>query len=345
MQIFCKNRVNLQFPRSELLLDPRILGKGTDHCVFISHAHTDHLPSSRKKPATLSPIVCSKATARLFQNRKGYEITTQTSWSNDEFKIEAITSGHTFDSTAASITNLATQEKIIYTGDINTESRGYLEGYKPSKCDILILEATYGSKKYQFPSFEEQIKLARDYISEQLAQGYPVALLGYALGKAQLLNYCLGDLADIRFSQKTIWEMEQIHRELGLDLYETQQISKEQAEMPVFQREPGLLFFTHFGGKNSFLSQLKKKYNLKVVGFSGWLLNQRNYTYRRSIDAGFAISDHADFAKLLEIVRKSSPTKIFTIYGSPEKLAFELRKEGFNAIPLKKCQMTMDAFF
>lgn len=169
-------------------------------------------------------------------------------------------------------------------------------------------------------------------------------MLGYALGKAQLLNYCLGDLADKRFSQKGIWEMEQIHRELGLNLYETHQISEELMKKSVLCKEPCLLFSTHFGGQNSLLGRLKKKYNLKVVGFSGWLLNQKNYWYHKSIDAGFPLSDHADFHKLLEIVRKSSPDKIFTIYGSPEKLAFELQKEGFNAIPLKKCQMTMDTF-
>ncbi|MHA1435034.1 MAG: hypothetical protein ACTSO7_14430, partial [Candidatus Heimdallarchaeota archaeon] len=119
MIITCKNRINLNFKSSKLLLDPKLIDPTAD-CIFISHGHTDHLPTSRRKPPNIPPIVCSEATAKIFEERKGYSINHQSSFSNDEFSIVTTPNGHTYDSTVAVITDLETQKRIVYTGDINT---------------------------------------------------------------------------------------------------------------------------------------------------------------------------------------------------------------------------------
>ncbi|HUT80912.1 MAG TPA: hypothetical protein VMZ29_06895 [Candidatus Bathyarchaeia archaeon] len=344
MNIFCKNRINIHLSSSQINLDPQIINSQVD-CNFISHAHTDHLPTSKKKPAFSPLTVCSKATARLFYERMGYNIDQKDSWSNDDFTITAVPGGHTFDSTVAEITDHSTNQLIVYTGDVNIEDRGYLAGYIPKKCDILILEATWGDKHYQFPSFKEQINKARDYIQTQIDKGYPVAILGYPLGKAQLLNHSLGDLCENRYSGKSVWVMEQVHKELGLTLYDTIKLPENFSEENTSLNQPWLLFYTHRGASDPTLSKLKRKFNLKIVGFSGWAKDEVNYKYRMGVDAAFMISDHSDYLSLLKLVEKADPKKIFTVFGNANELARDLQKEGFQATPLKEGQATLENFF
>jgi Cft2 family RNA processing exonuclease len=312
-------------------------------CVFVSHAHSDHLPTSRKKPKLPPTAVCSVATERLFFERMGYRLDQHLSWSNDDFTIRAVPGGHTFDSTVAEITNNQTNQLIIYTGDVNVEPRGYLEGFKPKKCDILIIEATWGDKNYQFPSFNKQIEHIRNYIQNELDKGNPIALLGYAIGKSQLLNYCLGDLCDSRFSTEKIWKMEQVHRELGLDLFPTDKLPNDFQEMST-DDGPFLLFHT-LKANDPMLRVLKKKCNLKIIGFSGWAKNGEIYKRQMGMDAAYPISDHSDYRKLLEIIQKCQASKIYTVFGNAKKLARDLRQEGFNAIPLIEGLTTLDHFF
>ncbi|NHJ46201.1 MAG: hypothetical protein FK733_00300 [Asgard group archaeon] len=342
MNITCKNRINIRFDNSKLLLDPKKMDP-IAACIFVSHAHSDHLPTSRKKPMIPPTTVCSVATERLFFERMGYHLEQHDSWSNDDFTIKTLPGGHTFDSTVAEIIDHSTNQTIIYTGDVNVENRGYLEGFQPKKCDILIIEATWGDKNYQFPSFDDQIKQARNYIQNELDKGNPVALLGYALGKSQLLNYCLGDLCDTRYSSKSIWKMEQVHRELGLELFETNEIPNDYQTL-ANENGPWLLFHTHTSRKDPVLQTLKQKHNLKVIGFSGWAKNGY-YKIQMGADASYTISDHSDYSNLIEIIRKSQASKIYTVFGNSKQLANDLQKEGFNAIPLQEGVSTLDNFF
>ncbi|TET31048.1 MAG: hypothetical protein E3J70_03145 [Candidatus Heimdallarchaeota archaeon] len=344
MNIFCKNRINLKFKNSELLLDPKVMDSNAS-CIFVSHAHMDHLPRSKRKPNFIPTAVCSEATARLFFERMGYRVQQNNVWKNDEFEIKTLPGGHTFDSTVAEIIDLESNQNIIYTGDINVEDRGYLKGFVPKKCDILILEATWGDRDYRFPSFDKQIEQAKEFIRNELEKGYPVALLGYPLGKSQLLNYCLGNLCETRYSSNSIWKMEQVHKELGLELFETKKLPQNPDEEALVGNSPWLLFYNHIGNRDPTLSKLKTKYNLKVVGFSGWAKNLESYKYRMGADAAFTISDHSDYSSLLEIVKKSNPSKIFTVFGNAQDLARDLQKDGFNAVPLKEGQSTLDNFF
>lgn len=313
--------------------------------MFVSHAHYDHLPRSKKKPITVPPTVCSKATARLFQERIGYSLNHYDFWENDEYKLETVPGGHTFDSTVAKITNKENGNVVVYTGDVNLEDRAYLTGFKPIKCNVLILEATWGDKNYHFPTYEHQIKLAREYIQKQLDQGYPVALLGYALGKAQLLNYSFGDLCGERYSTNSIWHMEQTHKELGLNLYSTKLLAKDKLDVDLDANKPWILFHSHTSARDKTLAYLKRKYNLKVIGFSGWAKNQDQYKYRMGADAAYVVSDHSDYSSLLKIIEQSSPEKIFTVFGQAAELAKELQKDGLNAVPLSQGQSTLESFF
>ena len=58
-----------------------------------------------------------------------------------------------------------------------------------------------------------------------------------------------------------------------------------------------------------------KKFNPHAVGVcSGWM-QVRGNARRRNVDAGFALSDHADWNGLLEAVRATGAERVFVTHG------------------------------
>src|SRR5919199_1308075 len=56
----------------------------------------------------------------------------------------------------------------------------------------LIIESTFGRAEYVFPQLEEIIHKTNKVISDMYDLGVPVILMGYPLGKAQLLTALFG---------------------------------------------------------------------------------------------------------------------------------------------------------
>jgi len=52
-------------------------------------------------------------------------------------------------------------------------------------------------------------------------------------------------------------------------------------------------------------------------------------------DQAFPLSDHCDFAELLEVIRRSGADKVYTVHGFPADFAKHLRKRGVRAHALQ----------
>ena len=56
---------------------------------------------------------------------------------------------------------------------------------------------------------------------------------------------------------------------------------------------------------------------------------------RRSVDRGFALSDHADWPALLETIRETGASRVLVTHGYAVPLAHRLRELGFEAEALE----------
>jgi DNA ligase-1 len=63
---------------------------------------------------------------------------------------------------------------------------------------------------------------------------------------------------------------------------------------------------------------------------SGWA-HDPSARYRYGADAAFCLSDHADYADLLEYVNRAQPKKVYTVHGHASGFASELRRLGYHA--------------
>jgi len=282
-------------------------GKGDIN--FISHAHTDHLIKKNGR------VICSDETKELAKIRIGVDFEIE-----QHPKLRMINAGHVLGSKALIIDD---EKKIVYTGDFCLKKRNFLEGFKPEKCDILIIESTFANPDYAFPEINEIKKELKDYIEDN--HEYNINLLGYSLGKAQQICQIIKDLKIPAFVDPTIKKINDVHKKFGVNI--NQKIFTKETKEPFVLISP-------------FNKRIK---NAKKVGFSGWAVNPE-YKYRLGLDKAFPLSDHADFYDIIKCVKKSEPETIFTYHGFSEELARFLKLEGFNAIPLQKKQTILNNF-
>ncbi len=174
---------------------------------FVSHGHTDHLPTAM----TGKQLLCSDVTLKMLQHRVKRK-NPVTLFQDDSF--EMIPSGHTLGSKMLHLK----EHCILYTGDMNPE-KSYCGEAKYVRCKTLIIESTFGNPRYVFPKRTEVLKEIVDFVKGQEQVMFDV----YPFGKAQELCY-LFDKHKIPF-----WigdSVQKIHETLNLGFrYETNDAS------------------------------------------------------------------------------------------------------------------------
>lgn len=235
-----------------------------------------------------------------------------------ELSMRLISSGHILGGSQLVLEN---GFKVVYTSDINLEGGATCGKADIEKCDVLIMETTFGSPIFEFPSRKEVVSEIRDWIDEKLSRNIAPVLLGYSLGKAQeLICYLSGDY-QIETHQ-AVYGNNRKYEALGVDLggYRL---------FPGPERGDRVIIFPP-GARNS---PLLKGLRCSMAMASGWAV--LGGTKRRmKVDEAFPLSDHSDFQSLIKYVEKTSPQVVYTFHGFAEEFAGELKDRGFYAEPL-----------
>jgi putative mRNA 3-end processing factor len=311
----------LENNETRILLDPSKVE--TNDFVFISHAHSDHVYRKPKNKSKITTITSVETEA--IANARGYEITNAI---YEEKDLELIDSGHILGSKG-----LLAFNEIFYTGDISIRKRAFLKMPKKiPQVDTLIIESTFGRHDYIFPDHREIIHQANKIIADAYDKGHPVILMGYPLGKAQLLTNFFGHW-DPFFSYDSIEVINTVYRNMGISLRNTTCYTEAEKDKQLETKHPWVMLAPLMNGNSRFLKYMKEKYNTITIGFSGWACSPR-YKYMMGIDYALPLSDHCDFNELIQIVKKCNPKKIFTIHGFEVEFARVLNNMGYNAIPI-----------
>ncbi|NOZ80267.1 MAG: hypothetical protein GXP63_01225 [DPANN group archaeon] len=254
---------------------------------FVSHGHFDHIPT-RLKDKTL---VCSPETRKVLSCRiKNRKIAF-----GKDSRLLLLDAGHTIGSRMLYLR----EHDLLYTGDFNTIQK-YCGQARPRSCSTLIVEATYGRKRYAMPGYHRTIQEMIGFVRQQKKVIFDV----YAFGKAQEVCHIL-DQHQILF-QIQHDAVQAINDALGL-AYSCQ---RDDADVIISDQSfPGF----------------------KTITLSGWVLDRPS---RHAHSRGFPISDHADHPSLMRFVGRCDPDRIFTFHGFAEELAASLNREGFRASPL-----------
>ena len=148
----------------------------------ISHAHSDHTARHRR------PVLTHGTRLLLGDYLKRSEpvvLDYGEALEADDYTITLHPAGHCLGSAQTLVTHRSTGERLLYTGDLRTQPSPINEPAEPVRCDVLVIESTYGRPDYVFPPQEEAIATAIRVIVQWLEQGALPVVLGWRLGKAQ----------------------------------------------------------------------------------------------------------------------------------------------------------------
>ena len=318
--------IQVELRRTRYVLDPHTRVRA-DH-TFVSHAHLDHM----HVPSKNEHIIASSITKELARAR-GFDLGETV---EEAEGVELLDSGHILGSRAIRI-----EDEVYYTGDASGRARAFLGRCRTRKARILVMETTYGSPEYVFPSTAKLVKDVNGLIASAYDRGNPVVLMGYPLGKAQLLSYFFSSWDPIFYHTK-VDAMNSIHIGHGVPLKAGRKFDpeKDQGRLP---RGPWVMVTPMSSGRSRLMAHLKKEYGALLVAFSGWAMGQ-GYRHMMGADYSFPLSDHCDYQELLALVRAVSPEMVYTVHGFAAEFARDLKRIGFSARPLAAYQSTLSDY-
>jgi putative mRNA 3-end processing factor len=202
---------------------------------------------------------------------------------------------------------------------------------KPEKvphAKTLIIESTFGRPAYVFPQISEIIHKTNKIISEMYDLGIPVILMGYTLGKAQLLTKLFGHWDPI--IHDSVAKINSIYSELGVKLESIMTHSQAQEKGVLAKNKPWVMVAPLMSSRCAFLKEMKSRYGAVTIGFTGWAIGSR-YKYMMGLDYVMPLSDHCDYNELLAAVRQCRPEKVYTFHGFAKEFAEALMRIGFDA--------------
>lgn len=318
LNIYLNNGIVIKYKDRVILLDPTKYA--TSDITFLSHAHTDHIFSPN---SYASKVLASEETLRIASAR-GYHYNNTIGIDEASAEgLEMIDSGHVLGSKA-----LLIDDKILYTGDVCTRDRAFLKGARLPRCKVLIVESTYGIKHYRFPSIKDVIHKANTIIADLYSKGLPVILMGYPLGKAQIITSIFKHWAPMYIHEQVL-KINRVYEDLGVELA-SNAVPYPCKDNNMLDRKPWVMIAPKQSNESPFIRYMKKRYNAVTVAFTGWAVTNRYVKH----DYTLPLSDHCDFTELVNLVRSCTPEKVYTFHGFSHEFASYLRSIGYDAEPI-----------
>src|SRR5216110_2589750 len=194
-------------PRQNLWLDPW----EPKHFAFISHAHSDHI-------APHEEIILSERTSRLLQHRMpGRRIEHVLPFGEKRtvhgLDLMLLPAGHIFGSAQCFL--FVDDETLLYTGDLKLRPGKSAEQAQWRHADTLIMETTFGLRRYRFPPTEQVIDQIVAFCHETIEAAQVPVLLGYSLGKAQEILCSLDGAGLTPMLHGSVYRMTRIYEQFG----------------------------------------------------------------------------------------------------------------------------------
>lgn len=297
--------------------------KAVDKAV-ITHAHSDHARWGSKY------YLCHHFTKPLLQLRLGNNLYESIGWNEPVYmngvKVSLHPAGHIIGSSQVRVEYK--DEVWVISGDYKTEDDGICGKFEPVKCNTFITESTFGLPIYNWKPQQEIYSNIQQWIIGNEQQQKNSVLIAYSLGKAQRVLEAASGICNNIYVHGAIWNTQEVLLANGFNLplvkRITQATTKEDLKNAVIIAPP-----------SADGSSWMKRFNPYATAIcSGWM-QVRGNSRRNNADAGFALSDHADWKGLLSAIQQTGAEKVFVTHGFQSVLARYLNEQGIEAAEVK----------
>jgi putative mRNA 3-end processing factor len=285
-----------------------------------THGHADHVRFGNKA------YLCHELTKPVLLQRLGADLPVETLPYGKEITINGVRlsffpAGHVIGSAQVKLEHKG--EICVISGDYKVEYDGISTAFEPVKCHTFVSESTFGLPIYKWLPQEEVFGKIRNWVSDNHDQLKTSVLIAYSLGKAQRLIKNLAGDTNI-YVHQSIANLNEGFIKAGVDLPPTIRITpdikKEELQKGIVIVPPALA-----DGK-----WMKSLMSASTGICSGWMQVRAGRRWK-SADAGFALSDHADWTGLLSAIKATEAEKVFITHGFVSTFSRYLNETGISA--------------
>lgn len=320
MQLLELRENGLYCPQADIFIDPWY---PVDKAI-ITHAHSDHARSGNKY------YLAHHQSEPILRLRLGVDIHLETIEYNEPVNINGVTislhpAGHILGSAQVRLEYKG--EVWVVSGDYKLENDGVSVPFEPVKCNVFITECTFGLPIFKWKSQQEVFNEINQWWTDNKEEGKTSILFGYSLGKSQRLLKNIDRSIGKIFAHGSVWNVHEALIEHGADIPHIERVSLENSK-----DYAGSLVLAPPSALNSPWMKRFKPYG--TANASGWM-NLRGAKRRKPVDRGFILSDHADWAGLIQAIEATGANKIYATHGYTSSFSRYLTEKGYEAYELQ----------
>ncbi len=292
--------------------------------AIITHGHADHARWGMRK------YLCHHFSVPILKSRIGETINVQGIGYNESLMINGVKvslhpAGHIIGSAQI---RLEYKGKVtVISGDYKVQDDGLSTPFELVKCHEFITESTFGLPIYNWATVEKQNEQLRNWVLLNQSNGKTSIFVGYSLGKAQRIMKALDGLGSLNVHY-SIGKLNLAYESVGIHLPEYNIVDFR--EDVKFLNQGIVIVPPSLVDSNV----IRKIPNRATALCSGWM-QIRGARRWRSADAGFAVSDHADWKGLIEVVKGTEAEKVYVTHGQTAVFAKYLNELGIAAEELR----------
>ena len=292
--------------------------------AVITHGHSDHARPGMKD------YLCHHLTEPILKIRLGADISVQGISYDETINMNGVNvslhpAGHILGS--AQVRMEYKGRIAVVSGDYKVQDDGLSTPIEIIKCHEFVSESTFALPIYNWAPVEDQNRLLVNWVQNNRAIGKTSVLIGYALGKAQRIMKALDGAGELNVHY-SIAKLNHAYVAAGISLPDYNIIDfgadLKHLRTGIVIVPPSLVD-----------SNLIRKIPDRAEAIcSGWM-QVRGARRWRAADAGFAISDHADWNGLLEVIKGTGAEQVYVTHGQTAVFEKYLNEIGINTIAIK----------
>ncbi|HMK73651.1 MAG TPA: ligase-associated DNA damage response exonuclease [Myxococcaceae bacterium] len=219
-------------------------------------------------------------------------------------------------------------EVWVVTGDYKRVPDPTCAPFEPLRSDVLVTEATFGVPVFRWDPAETVVQDILRWWEANRSLGRASVLFTYVLGKAQRILAELTRWTSARvFLHGAVAGMTDVFRASGVAMLPTERVA-ETARGREFAGELVLAPITARG------TPWMRRFGNASQALASGFMRVRGERRRRTLERGFALSDHADWPALLRTVEESGASRVLVTHGYTAPFARALRERGLDAVEL-----------
>jgi putative mRNA 3-end processing factor len=292
--------------------------------AVVTHAHGDHArPGSRA-------YLTTRDGERVLRTRMGAYANIQAVAYGAPVVINGVRvslhpAGHILGS--AQVRVEYNGEVAVVSGDYKTEQDATCARFEPQRCHTFVTESTFGLPIYHWQPQAVIFDQINAWWRANREDGKCTILYGYALGKAQRLLAGIDPTIGPIYAHGAVQRLNDDYRASGVPLPPTTYV----ADAPTPRGKADWAGALVIAPPSAHGTPWMRKFGAVGTAFaSGWM-QIRGKRRQRAVDRGFVLSDHADWAGLMDAIRATGAEQIWVTHGYTAVVVRWLIEQGYDA--------------